>query len=259
MTFLTAVCCALLAQAAPPTTTAPHPARDSVTVRAVDSYPFKVGERFQYAAKLGFLRLGTAWLSVTGIDTVRGAESFVFEFGLDASAPFYKSRNVMQSWTGTGDLVSRKFHKDMVENGKPRQYYYDIYPDSQTFVQEKKVGSHPSVSAPLDDAAFFYFLRTVPLEVGKSYKYDRYFQRDLNPVTIKVAKREKMKLPDGKEVNCVILNPVVGEEGVFAPRAQAMLWMTDDERRIPVQIRSKLPFGTVTLVLEKIGAEPAPE
>ncbi len=253
MMISTAVGLLLLVQA--PGTPAPVAAAPAAPVGAA-SYPFKVGERFQYAAKLGILRLGTAWLSVTGIDTVRGAESFVFEFGLETTTMLYKSKNVMQSWTGTQDLISRKFHKDMVENSKPRKYYYDIYPDSQTFVQEKKVGSFPSVSAPLDDAAFFYFLRTVPLELGKSYSYDRYFQRNLNPVTIKVTKREKMKLPDGSQVNCVILNPVVGSEGVFAPRAEAMLWMTDDARRIPVQIRSKLPFGTVTLVLEKIGEEP---
>ena len=46
--------------------------------------PFHVGERFQYAAKLGFLRLGTAWMSVNRIDTLRGNESFVFEFGLES-------------------------------------------------------------------------------------------------------------------------------------------------------------------------------
>jgi hypothetical protein len=258
MIVSTAIGLLLLMQSpAPPPATTPAPA--PVATASAESYPFKVGERFQYAAKLGFLRLGTAWLSVTGIDTVRGAESFVFEFGLETTTMLYKSKNVMQSWTGTADLISRKFHKDMVENSKPRQYYYDIYPDSQTFVQERKVGSHPSVSAPLDDAAFFYFLRTVPLEMGKSYSYDRYFQRQLNPVTIKVLKREKMELPDGREVQCLVLNPEVGEEGVFAPRARALLWLTDDARRIPVQIRSKLPFGTVTLVLEKIGEEPAPK
>jgi hypothetical protein len=258
MMISTAMGLLLLVQA-PETPTAATPSPTPAVTVAATSYPFKVGERFQYAAKLGFLRLGTAWLSVTGIDTVRGAESFVFEFGLETTTMLYKSKNVMQSWTGTEDLISRKFHKDMVENSKPRQYYYDIYPDSQIFVQERKVGSHPSVSAPLDDAAFFYFLRTVPLELGKSYSYDRYFQRNLNPVTIKVTKREKMKLPDGSQVNCVILNPVVGSEGVFAPRAEAMLWMTDDARRIPVQIRSRLPFGTVTLVLEKIEEESGPK
>jgi hypothetical protein len=221
------------------------------------AYPFRVGERLQYAAKLGILRLGTAWMSVNGIDTVRGAETFVFEFGLDASAPFYKSRNVLQSWTGTQDLISRRFRQDLVENGKERKRYFEIYPDSLMYVQEQRPGSKESVANPLDDAAFFYFLRTIPLEVGKTYKYERYFKKELNPVTIKVVKREKMEMPDGKDVPCIILNPVVGEEGLFAPRSQAMLWLTNDERRLPVQIRAKLPFGTVTLRLEKIAAETA--
>jgi hypothetical protein len=226
---------------------------------SASSYPFQVGERLQYAAKLGILRLGTGWMSVNGIDTVRGAESFVFEFGLDAAAPFYKSRNVMQSWTGTGDLISRRFRQDLVENGKERKRYFEIFPDSLKYVQEQRPGSKESVADPLDDAAFFYFLRTIPLEVGKSYKYDRYFKKDLNPVVIKVVKREKMELPDGKEVACLILNPVVGEEGLFAPKSRAMLWLTDDERRIPVQIRAKLPFGTVTLRLEKVSLNGASE
>ncbi|HXW96130.1 MAG TPA: DUF3108 domain-containing protein [Gemmatimonadales bacterium] len=215
-------------------------------------YPFKVGERFQYAAKLGILRLGTAWMSVNGIDTVRGSQSFVFEFGLDASAPFYKSTNVMRSWTGTEDLISRRFHQDLVENGKQRKRYYEIFPDSQSFTQEQKPGSKPSVESPLDDAAFFYFLRTIPLEVGKTYSFDRYFRKELNPVVIKVVKREDMKMPDGSKVSCLVLNPVVGEDGVFAPRAEALLWLTNDAQRVPVQIRSKLPFGTVTLQIEKI-------
>ncbi|HWA15582.1 MAG TPA: DUF3108 domain-containing protein, partial [Gemmatimonadales bacterium] len=121
------------------------------------------------------------------------------------------------------------------------------------YTQENRPGSKATVANPLDDAAFFYFLRTIPLEVGKKYTYDRYFKKDLNPVTIKVVKKEKMELPDGRKVDCLILNPVVGEDGVFSPKAQAMLWITDDAQKIPVQITSRLPFGKVTLKLEKIG------
>jgi hypothetical protein len=227
--------------------------------RAATPYPFQVGERFQYAAKLGILRLGTAWMSVNRIDTIRGSESFVFEFGLDASAPFYKSRNVLQSWTGTADLISRRFRQDLVENGKERKRYFEIYPDSLKYVQEQRPGSKETVPDPLDDAAFFYFLRTIPLEMGKTYQYQRYFKKDLNPVRIKVVKREKMEMPDGKDRSCIILNPVVGDDGLFAPRSQAMLWLTDDEQRIPVQIRAKLPFGTVTLRLEKVSSDGNPE
>ncbi len=221
----------------------------------VDGYPFEVGERLQYSAKLGILRLGTAWMTVQRVDTVRGVESFVFEFGLVTSAPFYKSSSVMHSWTGTSDLVSRRFHQDLVENGKERKRYYEIFPDSMLYTQENRQGSKPSVAEPLDDAAFFYFLRTVPLELGQTRKYERYFKKDMNPVTIAVVKREDMEMPDGKKVACLILNPVLGEEGLFAPRSRAMLWLTDDQRRIPVQIRAKLPFGTVTIRLEKLGVE----
>jgi hypothetical protein len=223
--------------------------------RPVVAYPFQIGERLQYSAKLGFLRLGTAWMAVQRVDTVRGVASYVFEFGLVTSAPLYKSSSVMHSWTGVSDLVSRRFHQDLVENGKERKRYYEIFPDSMLYTQENRPGSKPSVADPLDDAAFFYFLRTVPLEMGKTQKFERYFKKDMNPVSITVVKREDMELPDGKKVPCLIVNPVLGEDGLFAPRSKAMLWLTDDERRIPVQIRARLPFGTVTIRLEKIGQE----
>jgi len=213
-----------------------------------DAYPFAVGEEFEYSAKLGVLRLGTARMAVTGIDTVRGVESFVFVFGLDASAPFYKTSSVLTSWTGTSDMISRRFYQDLDENGKPKQRKFEIYPDS-TWIQMTHGDTGSTVSDPLDDAAFFYFLRTIPLEKGQTYKYNRYFRKDLNPVVIKVEKREEMELPDGKKVQCLVLNPAVGSDGLFAPRAEAKLWLTDDERRIPVQIKSKLPFGSVTLRL----------
>ncbi|HEY7029045.1 MAG TPA: DUF3108 domain-containing protein [Gemmatimonadales bacterium] len=212
------------------------------------AYPFAVGEEFEFSAKLGVLRLGTARMAVTGIDTVRGVESFVFVFGLDASAPFYKTSSVLTSWTGTSDMISRRFYQDLDENGKPKQRKFEIYPDS-TWIQMTHGDTGTTVADPLDDTAFFYFLRTIPLEKGQTYKYNRYFRKDLNPVVIKVEKREEMELPDGKKVQCLVLNPAVGSDGLFAPRAEARLWLTDDDRRIPVQIKSKLPFGSVTLRL----------
>jgi len=227
------------------------------TTHAVPNYPWQVGEKFEYVAKLGILRLGKATMEVVGIDTARGVESFIFRFALSADAPLYKSNNEMRSWTGTSDLISRRFHQDLMENGKERKRYYEIFPDSQLFTQENRPGTKPSVGQPLDDAAFFYFLRTLDLQMGQTYKYDRYFRRELNPVTIKVVKREKMDLPDDSEVQCIVLNPVVGEDGIFSPRAQAQLWLTDDARRIPVQIRSRLPFGTVTLRLTSMTLGPA--
>ena len=69
---------------------------------------------------------------------------------------------------------------------------------------------------------------------------------------INVLKRETLELPDGTKTPCLVLNPIVGDKGLFGKRTGARLWITDDARRIPVVIRSRQPFGTVTLKLEKV-------
>jgi hypothetical protein len=88
-----------------------------------------------------------------------------------------------------------------------------------------------------------------PLEVGQKYTYDRYFKKETNPVTIEVLKRERMELPDGSKVQCLVLHPVIDTKGMFSKRSDTRIWLTDDARRLPVQIRTKFPFGTITLRL----------
>ena len=221
-------------------------------------YPWAVGETLTYTAKLGLLSLGSGTLEVAGIDTVRGAESFKFRFRLTGKTVFYSLDDVLESYTGTRDLVSRRFVQDFVENNKPSHRSYEIYPDSGFFREAGKDATQASPADPLDDAAFFYFIRIADLRVGKTYRYDRYFRKDKNPVTIEVTKREKMELPDGREVDCLVLHPVIETKGMFSKRSDTRIWITDDARRLPVQIRSKFPFGTITLRLREMVLPPTP-
>jgi uncharacterized protein DUF3108 len=222
----------------------------SSPVTPADSYPFAVGEKLSYSAKLGMLTLGSGTLEVAAIDTVRGVESFRLRFRLKGKTAFYSMDDVLESWVGTSDLVSRRFMQDFEENGKTARRHYEIFPDSGHFREEGRDKVLATPPDPLDDAAFFYFVRITPLEVGKKYTYARYFRKDKNPVTIEVIKREKMDLPDGSTVNCLVLHPTIDTKGLFSKRSETRIWLTDDVRRLPVQIRSKFPFGTITLRLK---------
>ena len=223
---------------------------------ALPSYPWNVGETLTYTAKLGLLSLGSGTLQVAGIDTVDGVESFKFRFRLQGRTVFYSLDDVLESYTGTHDLISRRFVQDFLENDKPTHRQFDIYPDSGFFREAGKDRTEPAPSDPLDDAAFFYFIRVTPLEVGKTYAFDRYFRKEKNPVTIQVTKRETMELPDGRKVNCLVLHPVIETNGMFSKRSDTRLWITDDERRLPIQIRTKFPFGTITLRLRDMVLSP---
>jgi hypothetical protein len=213
------------------------------------SYPFAVGEKLSYTAKLGMLTLGSGTLEVASLDTVRGVESFRLRFRLQGKTMFYSLDDVLESWIGTSDLTSRRFVQDFNENEKATKRHYEIFPDSGFYREQGKEARQETPADPLDDAAFFYFVRVTPLEVGRKYTYDRYFRKDKNPVTIEVVKREKMDLPDGSKVHCLVLHPIIDTKGLFSKRSETRIWLTDDARRLPVQIRTKFPFGTITLRL----------
>ena len=233
----------LQADPAPPST--PPPA-----------YPWAVGEKLTYSAKLGMITLGEGTLQVVGIDTVRGVDAFRFRFHLTGKNIVFSLDDVLESYVGVRDLKSRRFVQDFVENNKATRRLYEIYPDSGYFRERGKPETLPSPSDPLDDAAFFYFVRVTDLEVGKKYTYNRYFRQEKNPVTIEVTKREKLELPDGREVPCLVLHPVIDTKGMFSKRSDTRIWLTDDERRLPVQIRSKFPFGTITLRMKEMVLPP---
>jgi hypothetical protein len=214
------------------------------------AYPFVVGEKLSYSAKLGMLTLGSATLEVASVDTVRGVESLRLRFRLKGKTAFYSLDDVLESWVDASDLHSRRFVQDFKENGKSYDRRYEIYPDSGFYREAGRDTSWSTPARPLDDAAFFYFVRVTPLEVGRKYTYDRYFRKEKNPVTIEVLKREKLELPDGSKVNCLVLHPTIDTRGLFSKRSETRIWLTDDVRRLPVQIRTKFPFGTITLRLK---------
>jgi hypothetical protein len=222
-----------------------------------ERYPFGVGERFDYSARYGVLTVGAASIQVVSVDTVRGQRAFLFRYTLDASVPFFKINSVLESWTSVRDFRSLRFRQDSRENSREYKWEYEIFPDSGYYRRLGKAETAQTPAEPLDDASILYFVRLAPLDVGKTVKLARYFKTELNPVVINVLKRETLELPDGSRMPCLVLNPVVGDKGLFGNRTGARLWITDDARRIPVMIRSRQPFGVVTLKLEKV--TPAPK
>ena len=224
--------------------------------------PFAVGERLDYVAKFGVLNVGSATIEVAGIDTVRATPAYHFVFKLDASALFgsFKIRSVIESWTSVNRFHALRFRRDNLQNGRQYLRSFEIFGDSGYYrqVDPEPLPPDAAPSEPLDDASFLYFVRSTPLEIGKTYSFNRYYWAARNPITIRVVKRQTAELPDGTKVPCLVLNPVVGESGLFGKKASAMLMVTDDARRIPVEIRSRYSFGTVTLKLERISKSGSP-
>lgn len=106
----------------------------------------------------------------------------------------------------------------------------------------------PITGDTYDIYSSFYFVRHQPLEPGKSFYIHVLDSKKLHRIEIRVLKREKVSVPAG-EFNTVKVEPMVKPEGVFEGKRGAYIWLTDDERRIPVKAQTKVRVGSVTAVL----------
>ena len=209
--------------------------------------PFGVGERFTYDVKLGPFKAGRGSMEVTGLDTVRGHTVYRTVFRVKGGILGYKADNTMESWIDTVTLFSLRFTQDFEQTGKDRKKDYEIYPERAVY-QEPNKPEQPSVPDPLDDASFIYFIRTVPLEIGRTYSYDRYFRPDKNPVRIKVLRRETVKVPAGT-YQTIVVQPIIKSKGIFSENSKAEIWFSEDANRIMVQMKADLPVGSLNLYL----------
>jgi hypothetical protein len=189
-------------------------------------------------------------MEVSGVDTIRGREAFRTEFRVKASALLYKVNDVMRSWIDTHSLSSLRFIQDYDQTGGDRKKRYEIFPERGTY-QEPGQPEKPSVPQPLDDASFLYFVRSMPLTVGETYTLQRYFKPDRNPVTIKVLRRERVKVPAGS-FDAIVIQPIIKTSGIFSENGRAEIWLTDDSSRVMVQMKSQLSFGSLNLYLRSM-------
>ena len=217
--------------------------------------PFAVGERLDYDVKFGPMHVGNGSMEVLGNENVRNRPTWHIMFRVKGGTFFYKVDDRFESWIETTTLSSLRHKQDINEGRRDRERVFEIFPDRPSYIEDDKP-EKPSVDQPLDDGSFLYFIRTVPLEVGKTYEFDRYFRPDRNPVKITVLRKEKVKVPAGT-FDAIVIRPSIKSKGIFSENGQAEVWLSDDDRHIMLQMKSKLSFGSLNLYLKSYRPPPS--
>jgi hypothetical protein len=212
---------------------------------------FPVGETLIYDARFGILNIGQAAMRVVSQDTIRRIPTLHIEFLVQGGTYFVRINDRMDSWIGLADFASRRFIQDYDEAGRKRYNAYEIFPDSGFYRQAGVDSAMATSENPLDDVAFFYFARTVSLEVGKRYEFDRYFRPDRNPVVLEVLARDTIDVPAGR-FRTVVIQPTIKGRGILAEASEPRMWLSDDDRRIMVQLKTRFPFGVITFRLRSV-------
>jgi hypothetical protein len=113
---------------------------------------------------------------------------------------------------------------------------------------DKSRTNFPITPITYDSLSCFYFARLQNLEIGKSFYVDVFDGKRLHNTEVKVLRREELETDVGTFKTIVIM-PVLKTNGIFSKTGDLYIWLTDDERHIPVKMKSKVKIGSITAKL----------
>lgn len=103
----------------------------------------------------------------------------------------------------------------------------------------------------MDTLASLYITRTRKLTVGDAFSLDVFSGRRY-PLIVKVLRRETIKVPAG-QFDCFVVEPFLTERGIFIQKGKKLqVWLTADDRKIPVMMKAEIFIGHVYAELTKI-------
>jgi hypothetical protein len=247
-----------LVLAAAVTVALPARAQDSVRqeadVAAAAKVPFGVGERMEYDVRFGKLHVGNGDMEVLPMDTVRGRNAWHTMFRLSGGIPFYHVNDRYESWFDARSLSSLRYWQNIDEGNYEPKRHYEIFPERHEYILND-TPPNQSVEHPLDDGSWLYYLRTIPLRIGMDTSFNDYFRADRNPIRFKVLRRDTITVPAGKYA-AIVVQPIF-ESKLFSEGGHAEVWLSDDENRIMLQMKSKVSFGSLNLYLKSYRPSPA--
>jgi hypothetical protein len=242
-TYAISILCAFLlaalahGQLAPPQTGFSFPQKQTLTY-SVDWRVFPAG-----TAVLRFETVGDQVRLTANADTI-GAINLLFHVSDRFQSTFDRQRGCTQ-----------EFDKQTVEGRRQVNSTLRVdYTQNKAILDEKNQvsGQTKHVETPIpgcvtDLLTGMFYTASQPLVIGKSFTVPVVDAQKTVPVTMRVESREEIKTSLGT-FKTIRVQPTA-DAGVVKNRGNIWIWYTDDERHLPVQMRARLFWGTITFRL----------
>ena len=214
--------------------------------------PFRPGEKLTFELRWEAIPAGVAVLEVRPIKSVDDQQAYHFVLTATSNSfvdVFYKVRDRIEAYADIHMTRSVRYIKKQHEGRRKR----DIVVTFDWTRHQALYSNHGKKRRPIDvmpgsfdPLSAFYFARMLDFE-DKSLVSRPVTDGKKNVIGIaKIIRRETVDVSFGR-FDCFLVEPDLKHVGgVFekSKNAKIQLWVTADERRIPVKIKSKVVVGS---------------
>jgi LysM repeat protein len=220
--------------------------------RTVSNKAFGVGEKLVFAVKYFNVTAGFGTLEVAAMEKYNNRDIYRIR-ATAITAPFfetfYRVHDTLESYMDVMGMFSWKYSKKLEEGGYRNNTYMDFYPE-QKYAQKKDGTKCDTPSFVQDVLSEFYYFRAVFDTANKETYIDVASDECKSyQIMVNIVGYEKVTV-DAGEFDCVIVQPHLKFEGIFKQAGDVLIWLTNDENRMPVLVKSKIAIGTIDAVLQ---------
>ncbi len=219
-------------------------------------YPFPIGQTYVYGAEWRIFNAGVATLRLEKAGPETRAVGTADATG--TVALLYHVQDRFESFFDSATFCSRSTARN-VEEGFRRvqtsiafdgQRGKTVFDQKNIKKKESKHEEHDIPNCVTDMLSAVYFVASLPLQPGMTYSFPLSDGGAAVMVNVKVEAREQIKTPAGT-FNTIRIQPEAAS-GLLKDKGKVFIWYSDDAARIPVQMRARMSWGTITLLLQRV-------
>jgi len=222
--------------------------------RVIENKAFKVGEVLTFDVKYGFVTAGIAEFSIPKITKLAGRETYNVVFKVNsvpAFDPFYKVRDRYETYIDVEGIFPWRFEQHIREGGYSRDF--SAFFDQRKGKAKTSEGQYEIPKYVNDIVSAFYLARTFDysnLKKGDKINLQNFYKDKVYPLDVVFHGREQVTVAAGT-FDCIILEPLAKEGGLFKSEGTMLLWVTDDDIKMPVKVKTKVIIGSIDAELTK--------
>lgn len=216
--------------------------------RKIENKAFTVGEKLTFDVKYGFVTAGVAEFSIPKISKLAGRETYNVVFrvnSVSAFDAFYKVRDRYETFIDVEGIFPWRFEQHIREGGYSRDF--SAFFDQRKNKAKTSEGSYDIPQNVTDIVSAFYLARTYDyskMKAGDKIQLQNFYKDKVYPLDVVYHGKERITVSAGK-FDCIILEPIAKEGGLFKNEGTLILWLTDDEIKMPVKVKTKVIIGSI--------------
>jgi hypothetical protein len=216
--------------------------------RKIENKSFKVGEKLTFEVKYGFVTAGVAEYSIPKIVKIAGRDVYNVNFNvssISAFDPFYKVRDHYETYVDVEGLFPWRFEQHIREGKYSRDF--SAFFDQRKGKAKTSEGSYDIPKYVNDIVSAFYYARTFDyskMKQGDKAHLENFYKDKTYPLDILYHGKETISVGAGT-FDCIILEPLAREGGLFKSDGSIVVWLTDDDLKIPIKVKTKVVIGSI--------------